>query len=80
MPVYVVVAKKPVIFTVNAMDLKNMTQRIDLDSLPDYVTHVQLCPLINALREKKKIVVIAGAGISVSAGSKELFSSSLFTY
>jgi hypothetical protein len=52
------------------MDPKNMTQRVDLRRLPDYVAHVQLCPLINALRERKKIVVIAGAGISASAGSK----------
>ncbi len=80
MPVYVVVAKKSVIFTVNAIDLKNMTQQIDLNSLPDYITHIQLCPLINALCKKKKIVIIAGAGISAFAGSKELFSSSLFTY
>ena len=47
-----------------------MAQRVDLSSLPDYVAHVQLCPLINALREKKKIVVIAGAGISAAAGSR----------
>jgi hypothetical protein len=48
----------------------NMVKSIKLASLPDYVAHLQLCPLINALREKKKIVVIAGAGISDEAGSK----------
>jgi hypothetical protein len=47
-----------------------MAQRVNLSSLPDYVAHVQLCPLIKALREKKKIVVIAGAGISAAAGSR----------
>lgn len=31
--------------------------------------HQQLKELVNALRKKRKIVVIAGAGISVSAGS-----------
>jgi hypothetical protein len=52
------------------MDPKNMTQQVDLRSLPDYVAHVQLCPLINVFHEKKKIVVITGAGISASAGSE----------
>jgi hypothetical protein len=47
-----------------------MVERIKLASLPDYVAHLKLCPLITALREKKKIVVIAGAGISAEAGSK----------
>jgi hypothetical protein len=47
-----------------------MAQRVDLSNLLDFVAHVQLHPLINALREKKRIVVIAGAGISASAGSK----------
>jgi thiamine pyrophosphate-dependent acetolactate synthase large subunit-like protein len=47
-----------------------MAQQIDLNTLPDYVAHQQLQPLIDALRHKKKIVIIAGAGISVSAGSK----------
>ena len=46
-----------------------MAQRIELASLPDYVAHMQLYPLIKALREKKKIVVIAGAGMSAAAGS-----------
>ena len=31
---------------------------------------MELFPLIKALREKKKIVVIAGAGISAEAGSE----------
>ncbi len=47
-----------------------MVERIKLASLPDYAAHLELRPLINVLREKKKIVVIAGAGISAKAGSK----------
>lgn len=47
-----------------------MAKQVDLTNLPDFTAHVQLQPLINALREKKRIVVIAGAGISASAGSK----------
>jgi hypothetical protein len=47
-----------------------MAERIKLASLPDYVAYLKLCLLINALREKKKIVVIARAGISIKAGSK----------
>jgi hypothetical protein len=62
--------KTSIISTVDTIDLKNMTQRVDLSTLLDYVAHVQLCLLINALREKKKIVVIEGAGISASTGSK----------
>ncbi|KAG9242017.1 DHS-like NAD/FAD-binding domain-containing protein [Calycina marina] len=45
-----------------------MTQRVKVASLPDCVAYVQLCPLIKALRDKKKIVIIAGAGISAAAG------------
>ena len=41
------------------VDLQNLTQDDD----------VELDRLLHALRKKKKIVVIAGAGISVSAGS-----------
>ena len=47
-----------------------MAERIKLASLPDYVAYLKLCLLINVLREKKKIAVIAGAGISAKAGSK----------
>ena len=47
-----------------------MAKRINLNSQQDYVTHMELFPLIKALREKKKIVVIAGAGISAEAGSE----------
>jgi hypothetical protein len=47
-----------------------MAEQIKLASLPDYVAHLKLGPLIKVLREKKKIVVIAGAGISENAGSK----------
>ena len=54
------------------LNFYNMVERIKLASLPDYVAHLKLCPLIKALREKKKIVVIAGAGISAKAGSKLL--------
>ncbi|KAH6667733.1 DHS-like NAD/FAD-binding domain-containing protein, partial [Halenospora varia] len=39
-----------------------------MNSLPDYEAHIQLCPLIDALHKKKRIIVIAGAGISVAAG------------
>jgi hypothetical protein len=49
---------------------QNMAQRVDLSNLLDYVAHQQLQPLRDALRHKKKIVIIAGSGISVSAGSK----------
>ena len=49
-----------------------MTKTVNIGSLPDYTVHIQLCPLIKALREKKKIVVIAGAGISAAAGSRLL--------
>lgn len=45
---------------------------LDLDSRDD-AAEAQLERLLNTLRRKKKIVVIAGAGISVSAGSKSPF-------
>ncbi|KAK7744205.1 hypothetical protein SLS53_003726 [Cytospora paraplurivora] len=43
------------------------TESLELDNRDD-VSDVQLDRLLAALRRKKKIVVIAGAGISVSAG------------
>lgn len=46
-----------------------MVLEVDLGSVPDYVAHVELRPLIDAFRQKKRIVIIAGAGISASAGS-----------
>jgi hypothetical protein len=46
-----------------------MTQTVDLSRLLDFDAHIELFPLIKALREKKNIVVIAGAGISASAES-----------
>lgn len=41
-----------------------------LDEDPNSVDGLNLQRLLHTLRRKKKIVVIAGAGISVSAGSK----------
>lgn len=53
------------------------TERLDLTSFGDNSTKEQidhqvnqLKRLVHALRGKRKIVVVAGAGISVSAGSK----------
>ena len=46
-----------------------MAQTVDLSRLLEFDAHIELFPLIKALREKKNIVVIAGAGISASAGS-----------
>lgn len=45
------------------------TEVLNLDNRDD-AGEAQLDRLLNVLRRKKKIVVIAGAGISVSAGSK----------
>lgn len=45
------------------------TEMLDLDNRDD-AGEAQLDRLLSVLRRKKKIVVIAGAGISVSAGSK----------
>ena len=50
-----------------------MTQHLDLTGLSGSTTagqEVQLDTLLEVLRKRKKIVVIAGAGISVSAGSR----------
>jgi hypothetical protein len=69
-----------IIFTLDPKNPKYMAQKANLSTLPDYVAHMQLYPLINALRKKKRIIIIAGAGISASAGSKQLFSIFLFTY
>lgn len=44
---------------------------MNLDNRDD-TGEAQLDRLLNVLRRKKKIVVIAGAGISVSAGSTSL--------
>ena len=50
------------------------TQHLDLNSPPIYIGSQSepLDLLIKTLRKKKKIVVVAGAGISVSAGSELL--------
>ncbi|OBT40540.1 hypothetical protein VE00_09010 [Pseudogymnoascus sp. WSF 3629] len=45
-----------------------MALEVDLSSLEDYSAHLALRPLIDVFRQKRKIVVIAGAGISASAG------------
>ncbi|KFY50509.1 hypothetical protein V495_00225 [Pseudogymnoascus sp. VKM F-4514 (FW-929)] len=42
--------------------------QVDVSAVPDYVAHVELRPLIDIFRQKKRIVIIAGAGISASAG------------
>jgi NAD-dependent histone deacetylase SIR2 len=54
------------------------TEYLDLNSFdeksnPDRIAQddIQLQRLLKVLRTKRKIVVIAGAGISVSAGSKK---------
>jgi NAD-dependent histone deacetylase SIR2 len=57
------------------MDPKLSVQQVNLSELPDDVAQTQLAPLINALRQKKRIIIIAGAGLSASAGSKKLLSS-----
>lgn len=44
------------------------TEHLDLDNRDD-AGEAQLDRLLTVLRTKKKIVVVAGAGISVSAGS-----------
>ncbi|KAL5354917.1 hypothetical protein ACLOAV_001008 [Pseudogymnoascus australis] len=45
-----------------------MVLEVDLGSVADYVAHVELRPLIDAFHHRKRIVIIAGAGISASAG------------
>lgn len=58
---------------------KRTTEYLELSAYDDCSSNplsheeVQLDRLCRALRTKQKIVVIAGAGISVSAGSKLLF-------
>lgn len=47
------------------------TEHLDLDNRDD-AGEAHLDRLLHVLRTKKKIVVIAGAGISVSAGSKSM--------
>ncbi|CAK7265908.1 hypothetical protein SEPCBS119000_001748 [Sporothrix epigloea] len=58
-----------------------MTRHLDLDALDGSEAHEEeLTYLLQALRKQKKIVVIAGAGISVSAGIPDFRSSTgLFT-
>jgi len=46
-----------------------MMEHVDLKLLSDLEVHRRLRPLIDALHQRKKIVIIAGAGISASAGS-----------
>jgi len=48
------------------------TTRLDLHNNDIQSQQVQVDQLVKALRNKRKIVVVAGAGISVSAGSESL--------
>lgn len=55
-----------------ALPKERTTQQIDLSgdsSLPYEVQQPQIDLLVQTLREHRKVVVIAGAGISTSAGS-----------
>jgi hypothetical protein len=54
-----------------ANDQHQRAVQIDLDH-QDTATSAPLQRLLKALQCKKKIVVVAGAGISVSAGSKSI--------
>ncbi|KAF3768403.1 DHS-like NAD/FAD-binding domain-containing protein, partial [Cryphonectria parasitica EP155] len=58
----------------NAKQRLRTTERLNLDNL-DEAGETQLSRLLHILRTKKKIVVIAGAGISISAGIPEFRSS-----
>jgi len=51
---------------------KRTTEYLSLDDELDDEAQVRLDRLLTVLRRKKKVVVIAGAGISVSAGSESL--------
>lgn len=51
------------------------TKRLDLQKLKNAEQQTELDRLLKALRTKKKIVVVAGAGISVSAGIPDFRSS-----
>jgi NAD+-dependent protein deacetylase SIR2 len=57
--------------TTGYLDLHTVDEISQYRSSPN--DEIQLQRLLKALRNKQKIVVIAGAGISVSAGSKVLF-------
>lgn len=54
--------------TTEYLDLRTVAEISQYQSSPN--DEIQLRRLLKALRNKQKIVVIAGAGISVSAGSK----------
>lgn len=56
--------------TTEYLDLHNLDESSDQEKLDH--DDLQLQRLLKVLRTKRKIVVIAGAGISVSAGSKKL--------
>jgi len=49
-----------------------MVKQIILASLLNYIAHLKLYLLIKALQEKKKIVIIARAGIFIKAKSIKL--------
>ncbi|KAF3905494.1 hypothetical protein ABW20_dc0108810 [Dactylellina cionopaga] len=51
------------------------TERIDLNRIPSSVVEKQLATWLDILNKKKKIIVIAGAGISVRAGIPDFRSS-----
>lgn len=56
--------------TTEYLDLHTLDESSDPEKLAN--DDMQLQRLLKVLRTKRKIVVIAGAGISVSAGSKEI--------
>lgn len=56
--------------TTEYLDLQTLDESSDQEKLDH--DDLQLQRLLKVLRTKRKIVVIAGAGISVSAGSKKL--------
>jgi NAD+-dependent protein deacetylase SIR2 len=64
------------IYHLRIQNPKKMAQQIDLSLFPEFDVRIELFQLIRVLRQKKNIIVIAGAGISASAGSMSL--SSLF--
>lgn len=56
--------------TPTSTNMPRDTKRLDLDDLANPEQAAQLERLIKALRTKRKVVVVAGAGISTSAGSE----------
>src|SRR6266498_2240634 len=57
----------------NEIELKKKDATVvDLNGLPEYTARQQLQPLIAALREKNKIIIITGAGISAASNSESL--------